>query len=437
MTTRYVDSTATGTDDGTSWTNAYPTLVAALAASSSADLLLVEDGHVEVFGSSTTLVFPNDPGIQVVCVDEAAETVPKKGAVISTAGDFFIGFDGTAFIFGIAFKANTDVGSSTVPDINIGASSTIPHAFVFDNVDFTIGSTNAGATLDIAESGDSSRIHFIDCSLTFGAVTQEIIVRRGEALFRNFSIAGSTAPTSLFKGIGSQSHATVMVENSDISVNGPTNLLERVEGSGLHIIFRNNKLPGSVVLVTGSIDFWSADTVEVMNSDSADTNYRYAFDGPMGTIDTETTITRTGGAEHGGTQYSFKMVSSANALFGMPLESPEFVIWNETIGSSITVTVKTTVATTALQDDEIWLEIQYLGTSGFPKGSSITDRVALLGTPADQTVSAETWDSSPTSPQDQNLVVSFTPQEVGFIHCKVMLAKPSITVYVDPLPVVT
>ncbi len=435
MVTRYVDSTATGADNGTSWTDAYPTLVAALAASSSADLLLVEDGHVEVFGSSTTLVFPNDPGIQVICVDEAAETVPKKGAVISTAGNFFIGFNGAAFIFGIAFSANTDADASTVADINIGNSNAIPHAFVFDNVDFTIGSTSVTATLDIGESSDSGRYDFIDCSVTFGATGQEIVITRGNIHFQNFSIAGSNAPTSLFKGSSSASHATVMVENSDLSVNGPTNLLERINGSSLHVVLRNCKLPGSVVLVTGSVDIWSADTVEIMNSDSADTNYRYGFNGPMGTVDTETTITRTGGAEHGGTQYSLKMVANASAEFGMPLESPEFVIWNETIGSSITVTVQI-IGSELLQNDDVWLEARYPGTSGFPLGLFATNRVALLGAPANLPNVATDWDSNPATHQDMQLALTLTAEEVGHIHFRIMLHK-AVTMYGDLKVVVT
>ena len=174
-----------------------------------------------------------------------------------------------------------------------------------------------------------------------------------------------------------------------------------------------------------------------MNADGSDTNYRYGSDEFAGTVDSETIITRTGGAKHDGTQYSFKMESNANPEFAMPLETPEFVKWNDTVGSSITVTVKTTVATTALKDDEIWLEVQYLGVNGFPQGVTITDRMVLLGTPVDQTVSATDWDSSPASPQDQNLVVSFTPREKGYVHCRVMLAKPSTTVYVDPKAVLT
>jgi len=116
------------------------------------------------------------------------------------------------------------------------------------------------------------------------------------------------------------------------------------------------------------------------------------------------------------------------------MESPEFSVYNSSTGSSLTATVEIlTDSETNLQDDEVWLEIDYQGTSGFPKGTRGTDRMTdITSTPADQTDSSETWDTTGmTNPNTQKLVVTFTPQEVGYVHARVMLAKAA-TVYVDP-----
>ena len=90
---------------------------------------------------------------------------------------------------------------------------------------------------------------------------------------------------------------------------------------------------------------------------------------------------------------------------------------------------------TNLQDDEVWLEVEYLGTAGFPLSLFASDRMTdILSTPADQTTSSVAWTTTGlTNPNKQKLAVTFTPQEIGVVRCRVALAKPSYTVYVDPL----
>jgi ABC-type phosphate transport system substrate-binding protein len=122
------------------------------------------------------------------------------------------------------------------------------------------------------------------------------------------------------------------------------------------------------------------------------------------------------------------------------LESPEIVKWNDTVGSAQTCTVEIvhdsqgSGTSSAFTDAEVWLEIQYLGTSGVPLGSVLTDAKAdVLATAADQASSAVTWTTTGlTTPLKQKVAVTFTAQEIGFIHAKVVLAKASAVCYVDP-----
>jgi hypothetical protein len=131
------------------------------------------------------------------------------------------------------------------------------------------------------------------------------------------------------------------------------------------------------------------------------------------------------------------MVSNADAEWShQTLDSPEIVKWNETTGSSVTATVEFVHdSTTNMTDKEIWIEVMYLGTSGVPLGSFITDAAAnYLSSAADQTDSSETWTTTGlTNPNTQKLSVSFTPQEKGFVHAVVKVAVASKTVYVDPV----
>ena len=82
---------------------------------------------------------------------------------------------------------------------------------------------------------------------------------------------------------------------------------------------------------------------------------------------------------------------------------------------------------------EIWVEVEYRDTSGSRRSVEITDhRATLLTTAADQTTSSATWTTTGlTNPNKQKLAVTFTPQVAGYSVARIVLAKPSKTVYVD------
>lgn len=170
-----------------------------------------------------------------------------------------------------------------------------------------------------------------------------------------------------------------------------------------------------------------------VNCDSADTNYRYYKQNYQGTVTQETTIVRASGSSDGTTSFSRKFVSTANSKIISPLEGPWTEFWNESL-SSLTVEAEVITDGVTLTDAEAWLEVEYLGTSGFPLGVFVSDRIAddIFGTPANQTSSSETWTTTGlSSPVTQKFSVTFTPAEKGLIRARVVLAKPSTTMYAD------
>lgn len=174
----------------------------------------------------------------------------------------------------------------------------------------------------------------------------------------------------------------------------------------------------------------------MFNCDSGDTNYRYRKATQFGTIQDETGIVRTGGASDGTTTIAYKMVTNANAEHPMlTLDSPEIVRWNDTTGSAITLTVHGLWdSATNIKDNEIWLDVMYLGTSGAPLGSFVNDGISVVATAADQAASTETWTTTGmANPNKFKMAVTFTPQEKGFVHATVRMAKASATVYIDPM----
>jgi hypothetical protein len=86
-------------------------------------------------------------------------------------------------------------------------------------------------------------------------------------------------------------------------------------------------------------------------------------------------------------------------------------------------------------DDDVWLDVEYLSDASSPQASFVNDGKAdLLATAAGQTASSATWGGSTTK---FKLNTSFTPQQKGWIYCRVKCAKASSTFYVDPLVTLT
>jgi hypothetical protein len=220
----------------------------------------------------------------------------------------------------------------------------------------------------------------------------------------------------------------------DLSAIDSGNNLVNVAGTNPGIfLFENCKLGSSFTVATGSIAGQGGISVDLVNCDSGDTNYNYAKHVYQGVITSESTIVRTGGASDGTTAISRKMVTSADSKFYSPLVSDPIAVWIETLGST-TVTVEVVTDNVTLTDAEAWIEVEYLGTSGFPIASFASDRASnILSTPANQTSSSETWTTTGlTTPVKQKLAVTFTPAEKGPCQIRVHLAKASTTLFFCP-----
>jgi hypothetical protein len=272
-------------------------------------------------------------------------------------------------------------------------------------------------------------------------VAQKITLGRGLLIWRGGGFAGGTSPTTLFD-IGDTAYRSdceidgIYLANASASMN----LFTCGAGGGKRVI-RNSRLPinWSGVLVSGT--FTTGERYEMYNCDNADTNYRLWVEDYAGSIKSETTIVRTNGASDGTTSLAWKMVTSASARYPVThLESPEIVQWNEITGSNLTAMIEIihdsqgAGSGSKFQDDEIWLEIMYLGTSGFPLANWISDcKANVLATAVNQADSSEVWSTDGlVAPVRQRLTVTFTPQEKGFIHARVVMAKASKTAYICP-----
>jgi len=453
MADKYVRSTdGSNADDGSTWALAkldlHTATTGGIESAGAGSKVYVSDNHA---GSYTAKIFYPTVGTlasptQIICVDDSAEP-PTAVALTATETTNAGGFSwlGAQYWYGIAFIYSG--GSTGVLEFANGYIG--PFAQTFDNCKFDLGTGSAGGPRTGNQGATTNdkgcKTILRECTLKLpNATGASWLVYNTDLLWHGGSVLTNTnLPTHLFTLQTGPFNATLRIVGVDLSVlSGKTLVNAGNSAAGADIKFINCKLPASVTLSTSPQH--PGQRIAIYGSDSGDTNYRMEIQTYAGSISSETTIVRTGGAGansglfNGATEldaFSWKMVSSANAEYPLiTLDTDEIVQWNETTGSAITVTVEIITDNVTLTDAECWLEVQYLGTSGFPLSVFISDAKAdVLATAANQTTSSETWTTTGlTTPVKQKLAVTFTPQEKGFIHAVLKLAKASTTVYVDP-----
>jgi len=436
----YVRSTdGSDASDGLTWANAKATLVGALAVAAAGERIWVSQVHAETQTTEMALTSAGTAAspIDILCGNDGAEppTALATTATVTVTSGGNINFAGFAYSYGLSFSVGTLDNNRMY-----SWESASPWAWTYEQCVFTLNTTHPNPRYLIgnwANNADDQRIRFVNSKPRFGATTQAIECQRGFIEFIGGAAADTgTVPTTLFKSDYAQAaqFAVTQLRGVDLSAFGSGKNLVAVSSPGIYV-FSNCKLGASVAVTTGTNPGQGGPLVWLDNCDSADTQYRMQRHQYEGDVYSETTVVRTGGASDGTTPLAHKMVSSANAKFSFPLYGPEMVIWNDAVGSSQTVTCEILHdSVTNLQDDEVWLETEYLGTSGFPLSLFANDRAAdILATPADQAASSETWTTTGmTNPNKQKLVTTQTPQEKGWYRCRVALAKASYTVYACP-----
>lgn len=443
MANRYVRSTdGNNADDGSTWALADADLAGSSAGDAAGDTTWVSQSHAETTAGNITFACAgtNTTPSRLLCGNDAAEppTALATTATVTVSTSNALNLSGTFYCYGITFIS---AGA-----INLNASGA-NNVQIYENCSFQI--TNAGsAGIFSTTTGNNFmyRTELINCtfkptnSANVHSIVGEVVIRGGSFL------SGSAALTSIFRPPLDRTAASLDCSAFDFSnLGASTNIFFSTGLSSCKFVIRDCKLPASwsgSLVASGLVGM--GERFEMINCDSGDTNYKFWFEDYAGSIRNENTIVRTGGSTDGTTAFSMKMVTSANAEYPtIKLESPEWSVWNSTVGSSVTITVEivhdTNVAAgqgagtgSRFQDDEIWLEAMGLNTSGFPLGTWTRDcKADVLAAAADQADSSETWTTTGlTSPQKQKLSCTFTPQEVGYIVWRVVMAKASKTIYV-------
>lgn len=443
MATIYLRSTdGNNADDGLTWANAKATMAAAITAAGAGGTVYVSDNHAEALGSSITLSSSGTLAapVKVLCVDDTGDPEPPTALattalVSTTTGSLSINYSGgCTYFYGITFRPNA-AGTNNAANFNM-----LSGAFIAEQCVFDIKSTSSSSRANFGGNitGDT-QTELIQSQINFNQSSQLILIGASRFLWRGGSVGGSAAPSTLFNAAVSGRSTVVEVIGVDLSAITGTIWSEVTTPNSVDMFFSDCKLGSGVT--PASAPAGVAAEVAFINSDSSDTNYRFTRYLYAAVETQETTIVRTGGANDGTTAFSRKVVTTANASPYIYYRSMPLEMWNETTGSSVTVTVATITDNVTLTDAEAWIEVEYLGTSGYPLALFVNDRTGewQLDTPANQTTDgSSTWTTTGlTTPVKQSLSVSFTPQEKGIVRVYVCCAKASTTMYYDPLVQVT
>lgn len=434
----YVRSTdGSDADNGSTWALAKATLAGAFTAAAAGDTIYVSQAHAETQASAMTLTSPGTLAspVRVICANDGAEppTATATTATITTTGaNNIAGFNGYTYVYGVTLNCGT--GASVASITTNGTSS---KGWFFENSALRIVNTGAAASITFGSTTTGIDQSFVlkNTTMQFAATT-DVITLRADVTWINTpsAITGATFPAALFTTNGTLPY-TATISGVDLSALGSGKTLFTISGvSQYHVLMSNCKLGASVAYTTGT---WASrlSNLQMIDCDSADTNYKYYYEDYHGTIRDETTIVRSSGSSDGTTAISHKFVSSANTKHFAPLYGPWVNYFANSTGAT-TIEAEVVTDNVTLTDADAWIEVESLNNGSFPVSTFSTDQITdpIFGTPANQTSSSVTWTTTGlTTPIKQTLSKAVTTAEKGQIRARVVLAKASTTMYVDNL----
>ncbi len=412
------------------------------ASVASGDTIFLSSDHAETQSAAALNIYSassaGGPPCNLISVTKTG-SVPcvaadiTNGASMSATGANNVNINRNLYAQGITFSGGS---GSSAGYISFFSDSNQGQVYL-KNCSLVINTT--ASTCYILMNSVPGSVTLDNTPITFGATGHVIYCNQGvDFTWVNTpsALGGSIFPTTLFNvGTGTR---TITCRGVDLSALGSGKTIYAGGGDNLtRAVFENCKLNASVTLISGVNSNANDRNVKVdfINCDSGATGYRNEWHRQEGDITTETTITRASGASDGVQAVSWKAISSGSSAISptLPLEFPPIAVWNTLTGSAHTATIEL-ISSASLNNNDIWVDLEYLGSSGSPLGSGVNSLPAtVLTTAAACPTSSKTWNSSPASPVKQYLQVSFTAQLAGLVVARVKIAKPATTVYVDPL----
>jgi hypothetical protein len=443
MAIYFVSRTGNGsaptTDPGTSgtWTGSYATYGAAVTAATTAgDSILISDEHYENLAADTTYTLGAD-NLKIIVVDHQNTAVESAmdftnswiGNKTANRAILHIAADKKVFMHGLCFVV---VLTDTFSFAGDGSH--------WDLEDCILRNGNNNMLFAGSDNQIHVRLKRTQIVLNSTATTNSLSVAANFEMEGGSITVADAMPALLFRApYVDPGGCTITLNGVDLSGISTTLIADNATAAARYT-FINCKLHASVtVLATQTNVNLSSSEAILYNCSSGDVHYDLQHHNSLGSTIVETGIYASDGAEYNtsGTKYSWKIYTSAAATYYNPYVSP-WIHQHHEGTSAITPSLEgfRDGSTTIIQNDEVWAEFSYQGTSGFPLGIIVNDRMVPLASVANQTSSKtySDWQTGTSADSTFQLATTstITPQEIGNLSARVCVGEPSITVYVDP-----
>ena len=424
------------------WAKAATTLATALAAATGdGDRVIIDNADVpagdkEVAANTTWSAAAN---IQIIAAtnDGGSAFTPAAMGTATWLGNSttarIIIFDGgfSVLMYGVTIRtASTSAANMTINNSDAGQ-------YELDTCYLWQGSTQAGSRIFLGASSSTTNqgTRCRDVTFRFGSTSQGLTCRSAVRVIGGSVSTAGSAPDELFKS--AIVRGPCYMTGVDLShVTGT--LLGNIPSGALSLTLENCKLASGVVRIAAQTNATSANEVIVINCDSGDNHYLGEHHNALGSTVVSASIYANDGPSYDGTnRYSLLVTSTAAARYWAPYVSPWFGAYHSGT-SAITprIEVLRDGSATAWNDDQLWGEWSYQGTTGFTLATLVNDRRALTASAAAQvtgTLDASGWTGENATAWFGKLtpLASITPAEIGALQARIACG-PSVTVYVDP-----
>lgn len=401
MANWYVYSGATGTATGADWTNAKTTLTAGVTGIAAGDTVYVAQDHVENNAAATTITVPGTAvtPCYIYCANRLGSVPPVAAdlattAQVNTTLTNTLTINGVAYIYGIKFSAGT---AGNIATINIGTLTTSSQALRFDSCQFILGGAGTTSAIILGPASlQTVKVEWVNCGLTFNAVTQTLSLRNAELLWRDTAapLLGAIYPTTLLSQDSTAMFSHATLRSLDLSVLSTGKTLVGAFTSVSKVYFIDCKLNATLPIFGSNAANYAGQNLHFIRcAGSADPTVftKYA---PAATQNVALLVGRSQGASDGANVISWKITATANARWHFPYESAPISNFSE-VRASATITIEGAYDGATLPlNDEIWMDVDYLPTSTSTLASKVSGTKATgLSTGAALTATTSAWDT--------------------------------------------